>query len=418
MAEAGFFIFFIAIILWAKGIDCRLVFLSLGLLLGILSGKLSPAFDAVSLAIVEKQSIIGVCAVLGYSYLMKKYQYQQELIGLCRNVVQRNRAIVLPGILLITLVTNMFITSALECAAIIGCLIIPLLEQTGFPPGLTGSAIVCGTWGSVLNSESLHNIYISKLLGIQAQQVVFGHLPATGIALIVLLLVFSILSNRSEKLAVYSEVVLNHQANDKLVIDSKKKWCSAVFPLLPLLIMLKGNCLATIISDITLLKAVFISLFIVLLTGNRQEKIANFFHGIGQGITGVMSVILCAVFFVQVMEVSGMTTRLLKFYSTELFNTNGLATYGPLITSFFTGSGDISSMAFHTAVTAKAGQLGTSALALGSHAYLTASWGRCFSPLAGSLILCAQLSGGHIFHILSINAVVMVAIAVLNMIIL
>lgn len=418
MADIGFLIFFVAVMLWAKGIDCRLIFLSSGLLLGMLSGNLSPAFDAVGLVIIQKQSLVGVCAMLGYTYLMKQYQYQQELIDLCRDTVQKIRVVVLPAVLLVTMLTNIIITSALECVAVIGCLVIPLLQQTGYQPVLTASAIVCGTWGSILNSDSLHNIYIGKLAGVQVRQVVLGHVQATVIALIILLAVFGLLSYRYAKFAVDSAAERCQQSSDEAV-NCRNKWrFTAIFPLLPLLIMLRRSCFVTIIPEITLLKAVFISLFIVMLTGNRPGKISAFFCGIGQGIANVISVILCAVFFVQGMEMSGMTNRLLELYNTELLTFRGLATYGPLIISFFTGSGDISSMAFHTAVTAKVSQLGHSALALGSHAYLTASWGRCFSPLAGSLILCAQLAGVHIFHILSINAAVMVAIAVVNMIIL
>ncbi|EJS87580.1 hypothetical protein AAUPMB_13406, partial [Pasteurella multocida subsp. multocida str. Anand1_buffalo] len=135
------------------------------------------------------------------------------------------------------------------------------------------------------------------------------------------------------------------------------------------------------------------SLYAVVMTRISPVKITNeFFNGMGNSYANVLGIIIAASVFVAGLKSTGAIDSAIEFlkHSNEFVRWG--ATIGPFLMGIVTGSGDAAAIAFNTAVTPHAVELGYTHVNLGMAAAIAGAIGRTASPIAGVTIVCAGLA--------------------------
>ena len=131
----------------------------------------------------------------------------------------------------------------------------------------------------------------------------------------------------------------------------------------------------------------------ILVTRISPVKITEeFFNGMGNSYANVLGIIIAAGVFVAGLKSTGAVDSAIEFlkHSNEFVRWG--ATIGPFLMGIITGSGDAAAIAFNTAVTPHAVELGYSHVNLGMAAAISGAIGRTASPIAGVTIVCAGLA--------------------------
>lgn len=403
MAELKSFIAIVgvvaAIYLLLKKYETRTVLISLGLMMALLTLNPMGALDAFAKSMTSGGLIMAICASMGFAYVMKYTQCDMHLVHLMTKPLSGLKFFLIPFATVITFFINIAIPSAAGCAAAVGATLIPVLKSAGVRPATAGAAILAGTFGSMLSPGSSHSVMIAEMANLTVTQVNLAHAPYTmiagAIAAVSLTLVALILKDYGEEhrqayLAETQEA--EHSFNKVNVLF-------AIAPLLPLIILIIGG---TSLQEIPALawtkmgvpQAMLIgAIYAIMVTRVSPAKITDeFFNGMGNAYANVLGIIIAASVFVAGLKSTGAIDSAIEFLKQSNEFVRWGATIGPFLMGLLTGSGDAAAIAFNTAVTPHAIELGYSHLNLGMAAAIAGAIGRTASPIAGVTIVCAGLA--------------------------
>ncbi|MGX2974901.1 C4-dicarboxylate transporter DcuC [Ursidibacter arcticus] len=388
------------IYLLIKKYETRTVLIGVGLVMAVLALNPIGALDAFAKSMTSGGLIMAICSSMGFAYVMKYTECDTHLVHLLTKPLSVLKFFLIPVATIITFFINIAIPSAAGCAAAVGATLIPVLRASGVRPAMAGAAILSGTFGSMLSPGSSHTAMISEMTKLSITEVILSHAPYTLIAgaigvvsLTVLVLVFKDYGKQ------HREDYLKEHGESEAKF-AKVNLLYALAPLIPLIILVIGGTSLQKMPGLEWTKmgvpqAMLIgAIYALVVTRTSPSKITNeFFNGMGNAYANVLGIIIAASVFVAGLKATGAIDSAIEFlkHSNEFVRWG--ATIGPFLMGLITGSGDAAAIAFNTAVTPHATELGYTHVNLGMAAAIAGSLGRTISPIAGVTIVCAGLAG-------------------------
>lgn len=401
-----------------KRYETRMVLFVSGVVMAAISGNLLVVVDAFTKAMVNSSLVPVICTVMGFAYVMKYTKCDNHMVQLLAGSIKSMRLILIPAAVMVTFAINIALPSAAGCAAAVGALLIPTLMRAGIHPAIAASAVMAGTYGGVLSPGSAHPPFIAKLANIDVMSVIAGHtITAVTCGLIGAIVLMIVAIVRKE----HTGYVANNGLLDNKVEDNVKvNYIMALVPVVPLLLLVLGSKQVNLLPLVSVPQAMLAGtvLGLVVCKSNPQEVTKQFFSGMGHAYGNVIGIIIAAAVFTEGMQLIGLTGSLIDAMKHSEQISKIAAAFGPMIVAILCGSGDAATLAFNGAITPHATDFGFGISQMGSAAFLSGSFGRTMSPVAGAAIVCAQLAGVDPMEIAKRNAPGMIIAAIAGMMIL
>lgn len=389
----------LTIYLLIKKYETRTVLIGVGLLMSIATLNPMGALNAFAKTMTSGGLIMAICSSMGFAYVMKYTRCDTHLVHLLTKPLSGLKFFLIPIATIITFFINIAIPSAAGCAAAVGATLIPVLKSSGVRPATAGAAILAGTFGSMMSPGSSHSAMISEMSGLSIPEVNLSHAPYTIIAgaigALVLTILAVILKDYGKE---HREAYLNENKESEANFG-KVNVLYALAPLVPLVILVIGGTSLQKVPGLEWTKmgvpqAMLIgAIYGLIVTRISPAKITEeFFNGMGNAYANVLGIIIAASVFVAGLKSTGAVDSAIEFlkHSNEFVRWG--ATVGPFLMGVVTGSGDAAAIAFNTAVTPHAPELGYTYVNLGMAAAIAGAIGRTTSPIAGVTIVCAGLA--------------------------
>ena len=389
----------VTIYLLIKKYETRTVLIGVGLLMSLLTLNPMGALDAFAKSMTSAGLIMAICSSMGFAYVMKYTQCDTHLVHLLTKPLGGLKFFLIPVATVITFFINIAIPSAAGCAAAVGATLIPVLKSAGVRPATAGAAILAGTFGSMMSPGSSHSAMISEMSKLTITEVNLSHAPYTMIAGAIGAVILTLLALFFKD---YGDEHRQAYLSEQKEVESKFVKVNILFalaPLIPLVILVIGGTSLQEVSWLSWTKmgvpqAMLIgAIYGILVTRISPVKITEeFFNGMGNSYANVLGIIIAAGVFVAGLKSTGEVDSAIEFlkHSNEFVRWG--ATIGPFLMGIITGSGDAAAIAFNTAVTPHAVELGYSHVNLGMAAAISGAIGRTASPIAGVTIVCAGLA--------------------------
>ncbi|WP_371366660.1 Putative cryptic C4-dicarboxylate transporter DcuD [Sporomusa rhizae] len=398
--------------------ETRMVLFVSGLAMAAIAGKILDVIDAFAKAMVNGGLVPVICTVMGFAFVMKYTTCDRHMVQLLAGGITRMRAILIPTTVMVTFAINIALPSAAGCSAAVGAILIPTLIRAGVHPAIAGSAVLAGTCGGVLSPGSAHPPFIAKLAGTDVMSVIAGHTVAAIIcALIgaVSLMVIAIMRKENkgcnvELCEVAADTAEQFQVN----------YIKAIVPIVPLVLLVLGSKQLNVLPAVSVPEAMIFGtiLGLVVCRCNPQEVSKEFFNGMGSAYGSVIGIIIAAAVFTRGMELIGLTGSLIEVMKHSEQISRLAAAFGPMIIAILCGSGDAATLAFNGAITPHAQDFGFGISQMGSAAFLSGTFGRTMSPVAGAAIVCSQLAGVDPIELAKRNTPGMIIAAIAGMLML
>ncbi|WP_109428432.1 C4-dicarboxylate transporter DcuC [Aggregatibacter kilianii] len=386
------------IYLLIKKYETRTVLIGMGLLMAILTLNPMGALDAFAKSMTTGGLIMAICSSMGFAYVMKFTKCDSHLVHLLTKPMSGLKFLLIPIATILTFFINIAIPSAAGCAAAVGATLIPVLRGAGVRPAMAGASILAGTFGSLMSPGSSHPAMISEMSGLTVTEINFMHAPYTmtaaaiGVVLLTLLALF--LKDYGEE---HRQAYLAEQSTAEGKTNVNVLY--ALAPLIPLIILIIGGTSLQKTAGLEWTKmgvpqAMLIgAIYSIIVTRVSPVKITEeFFNGMGNSYANVLGIIIAASVFVAGLNATGAVNSAIEFLKHSNEYVRWGATIGPFLMGVITGSGDAAAIAFNTAVTPHAAELGYTQVNLGMGAAIAGALGRTASPIAGVAIVCAGLT--------------------------
>lgn len=386
------------IYLLIKKYETRTVLIGMGLLMAILTLNPMGALDAFAKSMTTAGLIMAICSSMGFAYVMKFTKCDSHLVHLLTKPMSGLKFLLIPIATILTFFINIAIPSAAGCAAAVGATLIPVLRGAGVRPAMAGAAILAGTFGSLMSPGSSHPAMISEMSGLTVTEINFMHAPytmtAAAIGVVILTLLALFLKDYGEE---HRQAYLAEQSTAEGKTNVNVLY--ALAPLIPLIILIIGGTSLQKTAGLEWTKmgvpqAMLIgAIYSIIVTRVSPVKITEeFFNGMGNSYANVLGIIIAASVFVAGLNATGAVNSAIEFLKHSNEYVRWGATIGPFLMGVITGSGDAAAIAFNTAVTPHAAELGYTQVNLGMGAAIAGALGRTASPIAGVAIVCAGLT--------------------------
>lgn len=400
--------------------DTKTVLIGVGLVLCVLCLKPLDGLSAFTSYMTKAGLIKAICASMGFAFVMKFTGCDRALVNLLTRPLGNIGFLLIPIVVALTYFINIAIPSAAGCSAAVGATLIPVMMAAGVKPEMAGAAVFAGTFGGVLSPGSAHNVFVADMVkahnpSYTVQDVIGVQFSSAITALIVVLIVISItaivckdytkgvnyLAQRENSAGADGASSAVSAAGSNLDAQPQKlNILHALMPLVPLVILIIGGTskLNTIsflkwtkmgVAEAMLLGAI---VTIVITMTNPQKITKEFFKGMGSAYADIMGIIIAAGVFVAGLSACGAIDFVIEWLKGEQGYVKFGGTFVPFFMGVVTGSGDAAAMAFNTAVTVHADQLGFAQDKLGMAVAISGALGRSASPIAGGCIVCAGLA--------------------------
>jgi len=415
LAILGALIVVVTVYFLIKQYESRMVLFSAGVLMALLAGTPMVAFDAFAKRMTTGGLIMSICSVMGFAFVMKLTGCDQHLINFLGGGLKKVRPILIPGAVLGTFAINIALPSAAGTAAAVGAIFIPILIAAGVYPATAATAVLAGTFGSMLNPGLSHNPFIAELAGTDVMGVISVHSTADIVSGIIGAICLTIVAKFLKEDKGY---VSDELAATSLEI-SKPNVIFAIVPIIPVLILVLGSSVIPAIK-MGVPQAMLIGAIVGVAVTRRNpaEVTREFFAGMGEAYGKIMGIIIAAAVFVSGMKAIGLVDTFIQALTNSESIVKVAATFGPFILGVVSGSGDAAAFAFNEAVTPHAAQFGLNIINMGSIAALGGALGRTMSPIAGAAIVCSSIAGVSPLELAKRNALGMIISAIVIMFIL
>ncbi len=409
--------------------EVRLALLTGGLVMALISLKPQAFFDAFMSSMTIAGLISVILPVMGFAAVMELTGCNSHLVRLLTQPLLKIQMIVIPGAMLVTFVINMAIPSAAGCTAAVGVILIPAMMAAGIHPAMAAAAVFGGTWGSVWSPGSPHPAMIAKIANTSVINVILAHKTASILAaLLVAVLLFieaRLFRQDRDWTREKAGASLSESPAGTRAAAAKVSVVRALIPMVPLALLILtapqlGLTPKLYPKGMSVLESMLLgSALGMLVTWTSPTKsLIEFFDAMGRAYSFVIGIIIAAGVFIGGLNAAGVIDALIEGLKASKSAVPFLATFGPMLVAFLSGSGDAATIAFNTAVTPHAAQFGIGPVDLGNLAWIGGALGRSMSPVAAAGIIAAGFAGVNPFELAKRNAIPMLAAAVAVMLIL
>lgn len=397
---------------WAlvKRYETRLVLLSAGLLMSVLSLEPMIAFKQFDKSMTNAALIIAICSSLGFAGVVSLTRCDVHLVALLTKPLKKLGLMLLPACMLVVSLISIAIPSTSGLVASVGPTIIPLMIRAGFHPAMAAATIVGSITMAFLSPGVSHNAFVAKLAGMPIIDFIGRFMPLTvgaSLAAIVLMVVVCVIYRDFRREGFANEV---HDADNskKVELPEHANVFFAIAPLLPVVILVCASLWAPQLKMSVATAMLIGAIYAIAVTRtNPADVTKKFFDGMGSGYAKIIGIIIAAGVFAAGLRACGVIDAFVDYltHANEVAKLG--AALGPYLMALVTGSGDAATFAFNEAVTPHAEKFGLTIDSLGYLAAIAGNFGRLSSPLAGGMIIAAGLAGVSPFAIVKRTAPVM-----------
>jgi C4-dicarboxylate transporter, DcuC family len=400
---AALAIIVIAIIFIFKRVDVRL---NLGLCaagLFLIAGKLPQFFVTISQQMTNEKTVVPICTAMGFAYVLRLTECDRHLTQLLLSPLRRGKFLLIPGGIVAAYIVNMAIVSQSSTAAIVGTVLLPLLQAIGIAPVIGGSLLLLGSsmGGELFNPGAVEIAKLSELTGLPTSKLLAQVLPINLLASVTALVVFCTLV-----LILFKKTVVvspEETKNDSAVAHSDKPFrvnlIKAVVPLLPLALLFIVPALVKLPPEfsnnsVSIAAVMLIAVTVAGLTTPKESPrlAAVFFEGAGFAYANIISIFIAAMIFTKGVEANG----LIEILTNELTNRPVAVKVASLILPFTlsaaTGSGSAPALAVMNILVPVATKMNLDPVNIGALTAVAAQLGRTMSPVAAVVIMSATIS--------------------------
>lgn len=388
-----------------KQYETRTVLLIAGLFMCVLAGNPMAAFSAFSSNMVVASLIHSILSVMGFAAVMNVTRCDAHLVNALARPLSKIRVIMIPATVLVTGFVNASLPSAAGTAAAVGSVFIPLLISMGVHPAMAASAVMAGTFGSMLSPGLAHNAYIAQhLMKTDVMTVIAVHWKADVACLIVGALVLAVVARFRKEHAGYVP-----DADHQSTRIEKPNLFYAALPIVPVCLLVVSAIASgpqapawgkSLIAAFPFFKSLAVppAMLIGVILGiavtrtNPSTCVKEMFGGMGSIYALSMGIIISAGVFVAGMKALGLVDFLVTLLKHSGSMAEIAATVGPFFLAVIVGSGDAATLAFNQAVSPHAEQFGMTIPSVSTLVTLTGALGRTMSPLASAAIICAGIA--------------------------
>ena len=375
-----------------KRYETRLVLLTSGLIMCVLSMDPFAAFQQFDKSMTSSSLIIVICSSMGFAAVMNITKCDLHLVSLLTKPLNKLGILLLPCCMIVTGITSLAISSLSGMCAAIGPTIVALMIRAGFKPAMAAATVIASTLPSFWSPGSSHNGFVAQLANWSVMDFVTYTSMRTlliSVVCIALLMVVCVVYGDFKKGGFANEGV--NQTDVELPENPNVLW--AIAPLLPvvLLFVIAFWFPSIKISVATAMLFGFIYTLIVT-RANPTDLIKKFFDGMGRGYGNILGLIIAAGVFAAGLRECGVIDVFVEYlkHSSEVAKLG--AAIGPMLLGIMTGSGDAAGFAFNEAVTPHAPEFGMTIPDLGYIAIVSATLGRVSSPIAAGVIIIAGIA--------------------------
>ncbi|MDO5532896.1 C4-dicarboxylate transporter DcuC [Sutterella sp.] len=375
--------------------ETRLVLLTAGFCMCILSLDPYAAFAQFDKSMTNSSLIIVICSAMGFARVMSITGCDLHLVSLLTKPLNKLGIFLLPCCMIVTGIVSIAISSLAGMCAAIGPTICALMIRAGFRPAMAAATVIASTLPSFWSPGSSHNIFVAKL----ADWPIMDFLTYTSIRTgmislfcIVMMIICCVVFGDFRRGGFENDGV--HDAANKVELPANPEVLKAFAPLLPVVLLF---VVAIWVPDvkISVATAMLVGVIYTLLItrANPAEVTKKFFDGMGHGYGNILGLIIAAGVFAAGLRSCGVIDVFVEALkgSSELAKLG--AAVGPYILGVMTGSGDAAAFAFNEAVTPHAAAFGMTIPDLGYLAIVAATFGRVSSPLAAGVIVISGIAG-------------------------
>ena len=397
---------------WAliKRYETRLVLLTSGLIMTILSLDPMAAFEQFDKSMTNNSLIIVICSSMGFAATMNLTKCDLHLVSLLTKPLNKLGILLLPCCMIVTGITSLAISSLSGMCAAIGPTIVALMIRAGFRPAMAAATVIASTLPSFWSPGSSHNGFVAKL----AEWPVMDFITYTGfrtllisIVCIVFLTVACFIFGDFKKGGFENDGV--HKSNVELPEHPNILWAFA--PLLPVVLLFVIAFWFPNVKMSVATAMLFGFIYTMIVTrSNPTELIKKFFDGMGHGYGSIIGLIIAAGVFAAGLRTCGVIDVFVEYLKNSSEVAKLGAAIGPMALGIMTGSGDAAG--FKEAVTPHAPEFGMTIPDLGYLAIVSATLGRVSSPIAAGVIIIAGIANVSPLEVikrsLPVNAAVLV----------
>jgi DcuC family C4-dicarboxylate transporter len=396
-------IILIAIIFMFKRIDVRL---SLGLCavaLFLIAGKLPQLFVIIVQQMTNEKTVVPICAAMGFAYVLKLTECDKHLTNLLLTPLHYGRWLLIPGGIVAAYIVNMAIVSQSSTAAIVGTILLPLLQAVGIMPIIAGSLLLLGSsmGGELFNPGAVEIVKLAELTGQPVATLVAQVIPVNLLASVTTLIVFWVLAGILSKksIAESTKYTKTDSASAQSVKPFSLNLIKALVPLLPLALLFIVPTFVQLPKEfannsVSIAAAMLIAVAAAGLTTPKESArlLAAFFEGSGFAYANIISLIIVATIFTEGIKANG----LIEVMTNALANRPIAAKLASLILPFTlaaaTGSGSAPAVAVMNVLVPAASTMNLEPIRLGALVAVAAQLGRTMSPVAAVVIMSSTIS--------------------------
>lgn len=404
-----------------KRYETRLVLLSAGFLMAILSMKPMMAFQQFDKSMTAATLIIAICSAIGFAGVVSITKCDVHLVSLLTKPLKQFGIFLLPACCAVTGLVSIAIPSTAGCCAAVGPTLIPLMIRAGFKPAIAAAAVVGSVSPALINPGVSHNVFIAKLASMEVMTFIgkfsiytLGFSVLGIVLLTVLCLIYK--DYRGSKSCIEPEAVQGTSCASLPALPEHANVLFAIAPLIPVILLVVFSLYVPSVKMSVATAMLIGSVYAMAVTRTNPEKITKeFFNGMGKGYANILGIIIAAGVFAAGLRAAGVVDSFVAF----LTQTQGAAkiggAVGPYLLGILTGSGDAAAFAFNEAVTPHAAKFGMTIENLGYLAAIGGNFGRLSSPLCGGLILAAGMAGASPVEVAKRTAPVMLLLLIVSL---
>jgi DcuC family C4-dicarboxylate transporter len=197
----GLVVIVVAIWLIQRQVDVRLVLIAAALLIGLLAGHLSVVVQTFLQTFAREQFVLPICTAMGFAWVLRYTGCDRHLVHLLIRPVQRFRALLIPGAVVVTYLINVPIISQASTVMAVGPVLLPLLQVARVSPVTAGAALMLGAsvGAEILNPGAPEVQTVSEALQANPRYCVGRNLPFSLLQMAVATVLFWWLSVRAER---------------------------------------------------------------------------------------------------------------------------------------------------------------------------------------------------------------------------
>ncbi len=384
---------------WAlvKRLETRLVLLVAGLVMTLLSGDPLAAFRQFDKSMTNPNLIIAICSAIGFAGVVTVTRCDVHLVALLTKPLKRIGFLLLPLCGVVVGVIALELPSTAGVCAAVGPTLVPLMVRTGFRPAAAAAMVVGSITPAFLNPGISHNVFVSKIAGMEVMEFIGKFAPTTliisAVSIAAVTAVCLAYGDYRPGREAEPQAAAGGDAPAKAALPEHPNFLYAIAPLVPVGILVAASLLAPQLKLSVATAMLLGMIYAVAVTRTAPDKaVKEFFNGMGSGYAKILGIIIAAGVFAAGLRSAGVISVFVDFltHAQEVAKIGG--SIGPFALALLTGSGDAAAFAFNEAVTPHAAEFGLTIDGLGYLAALAAGLGRPASPLCGGLIIVAGIA--------------------------